>query len=43
MNFLDPSEAVEESLEHPLNYGISRNLMNIFEDILTDTYDYAKV
>jgi len=42
MYFLDLNEAVEERLAHPLNYGISRNLMNILEEILRDTHDYAK-
>ena len=42
MYFLDPNEAVEERLAHPLNYGISHNLMNLLEEILRDSNDYAK-
>ena len=42
MYFLDPNEAVEERLAHPLIYGISHNLMNLLEEILRDSNDYAK-
>ena len=42
MYFLNPNEAVEERLTHSLNHGISRDLMNILEEILRDTNDYAK-
>ena len=43
--FLVVDEAVEERLAHPLNYGISRNLMNFLEETLRHTYpkDYKKI
>jgi len=43
MYFLDPDKAVEESLTHPLNYRISRNLIDLLEKILRETNKYAKL
>jgi len=39
---ITPNKAVEESLAHPLNYGISCNLMDLSEEILRDTNNDAK-
>ena len=41
MYYLDPNEIIEEYLAHPLNYGISRNIMHLLEKTLRDTSNYA--
>ena len=43
MYFLDPNEAVEERLKHPLNYEISHSLMHLLEELLKESKDYTKV
>ena len=42
MDLLDSDEAVEDHFEHLLNNLISRNLMDLLEEILQDTNNYAK-
>jgi len=43
MYFLDPDEAVDKLLAHPLNWGIPRNLMDLLDEIMSDTNTSAKV
>ena len=42
MYFSDADKAAEERLADPLNYGIPRNLMDLLEELLQDTSNYAK-